>query len=138
MSTLESPTNEYNMRHTADVLARMARDMDLTADQMGTIDWAYQQLHQGANMLHNLMPLVGPANRQMLVIPNELDNSKTPGPAEAYVDAELRKDVMMRTGPLKFDAAGSKDGSVTIPYVMFDAISLRVHPSEINVPKDGQ
>ncbi|MFJ4286419.1 hypothetical protein ACIPY0_12310 [Paenarthrobacter nicotinovorans] len=53
-SILEQPTDEYSMRHAANELGRMARDMDLTKDQEERINFAYQQLHRGANTLSDL------------------------------------------------------------------------------------
>ncbi|UOD80336.1 hypothetical protein [Paenarthrobacter ureafaciens] len=54
MSVLEEPTDEYTMRHAANELGRMAREMqlNLTPEQVERINFAYQQLHRGANTLH--------------------------------------------------------------------------------------
>lgn len=57
MSILDEPTNEYAMRHAANLLSSMARAIegDVSASDMETINFAYQQLHRGANTLRSAL-----------------------------------------------------------------------------------
>lgn len=48
-----APTNEYTMRHSANLLANFARaeQSGLAESDVQVINFAYQQLHRGANMV---------------------------------------------------------------------------------------
>lgn len=52
-SPLMAPTNDYTMRHAANLLANFARaeQSRLTESDIQVINFAYQQLHRGANMV---------------------------------------------------------------------------------------
>jgi len=53
MSILDEPTNEYSMRHVANLLSNLARanESNLSPSDLEVINFAYQQLHRGANTL---------------------------------------------------------------------------------------
>ncbi|MEQ4566196.1 hypothetical protein [Paenarthrobacter sp. CAP02] len=53
MSILDEPTNEYSMRHAANLLDNLVRanEGNISPSDMEVIDFAYQQLHRGANTL---------------------------------------------------------------------------------------
>ena len=55
MSILEEPTNEYSMRHAANLLSNLARanEGNLSPSDLEVINFAYQQLHRGANALRS-------------------------------------------------------------------------------------
>ncbi|MFJ4288025.1 hypothetical protein ACIPY0_20480 [Paenarthrobacter nicotinovorans] len=57
MSILEQPTDEYSMRHSANLLSNLVRanEGNLSPNDLEVINFAYQQLHRGANTLSDAL-----------------------------------------------------------------------------------
>ena len=54
-SILDEPTSEYAMRDAANELNRMTSKYDIPAEDQERLNYAYQQLHRGANTLRSAL-----------------------------------------------------------------------------------